>query len=66
MRRRYGGYNGRKRTGGGKTALLTVLFWAVSGLIMISFIHGGPVKMIEAKSEDIAKMYIDNIFPTVS
>lgn len=66
MRRRYGGYNGRKQLSGGKAALLTILFWAVSGFIMISFMHGGPVKMIEAKSEDVAKLYIGNIFPTVS
>lgn len=66
MRRRYGGYNGRKRPGGGKVAIMTFLFWAVSGFIMFSFIHGGPAKMIEAKGEDVAKMYIGSVFPTVS
>ena len=66
MRRRYGGFNSRRRLGGGKLAILTLLFWAVSGIIMISFLHGGPAQMIEAKSEDVAKMYIGNIFPTVS
>ncbi len=66
MRRRYGGYNGRRRPGSGKSAILTFLFWAVSGFIMISFLHGGPVKIFEAKSEDVAKMYIGSIFPTVS
>jgi len=66
MRRKYGGYNGRKRLGGGKVAVLTLLFWAVSGIIMLSFIHGGPEAMIEAKGEDVAKMYIGSIFPSVS
>lgn len=66
MRRRYGGYNGRKRLGGGKVAVLTLLFWAVSGIIMLSFIHGGPPTMIDAKGEDVAKMYIGSIFPSVS
>jgi stage II sporulation protein P len=66
MRRRYGGYNGRKRYGSPKSALLSVLFWAVSGFIMIGLIHGGPAKAVESKSEDVAKMYIGNIFPTVS
>lgn len=66
MRRRYGGYNSRKRPGRSRTAILTFLFWAVSGFIMISFLHGGPSQMIEAKSEDVAKMYIGNVFPTVS
>jgi stage II sporulation protein P len=33
---------------------------------MFSFLHGGPAQMIEAKSEDVAKMYIGNVFPTVS
>lgn len=66
MRRRYGGYNGRKRLRGGRLVVLTLLFWAVSGFIMLSFLHGGPPKMIEAKGEDVAKMYIGSIFPTVS
>ena len=66
MRRRYGGYNGRKRPGSSKSAILTFLFWAVSGFIMFSFIHGGPANMIEAKGEDVAKNYIGNVFPTVS
>ena len=66
MRRKYGGYGGRKRFGRGRPAILTFLFWIVSGLIMISFIHGGPPKMIEAKGEDVGKMYIGSIFPTVS
>ncbi len=65
MRRRYGGYN-RKRPGSGKVAFLTFLFWAVSGFIMFSFINGGPAQMLEAKGEDVAKMYIGNVFPTVS
>lgn len=62
---RKGGSNGRAR-GGIKAAVLTFLFWAVSGLIMISFLHGGPANMIEAKSEDVGKLYIDSIFPAVS
>ena len=66
MRRRYGGHNVRRGSGGWKIAFLSILFWAVSGFIMISFIHGGPVQMIEAKGEDVAKMYIGSIFPTVS
>jgi hypothetical protein len=33
---------------------------------MIGFLHGGPAALFEAKSEDVAKMYIGNIFPTVS
>jgi len=65
MRRRYGGYSGRKRPGS-KIALLTFLFWAVSGIIMISYIHGGPAQIIEAKGEDVGKMYIGSIFPSVS
>lgn len=65
MRKRYANYNGRKRFGGGKVVFLTVLFWAVSGFIMIGFIHGGPPK-IDAQGEDMAKMYIGNIFPSVS
>ncbi len=66
MRRRYGGYYGRKRISGGKLAVLSLLFWAVSGFIMISFIHGGPLQLLEAKSEEVAKMYIEDIFPTVN
>lgn len=66
MRRRYGVYNARRRSGGGKIAFLSILFWAVSGFIMISFIHGGPAQMIEAKGEDVARMYIGSVFPTVS
>lgn len=65
MRRRYAVYSGRKRSGSGRIAVLSVLFWAVSGLIMIGFIHGGPPKL-EAEGKDVAKMYINNIFPTVS
>lgn len=66
MRRRYGGYRGRKRPGSKSALVLTILFWAVSGFIMLSIIHGGPPKIIEAKSEDVAKLYIGSIFPTVS
>lgn len=66
MRRRHKGYQSRKRIGGGKLAILTVLFWAISGFIMISFVHGGPAQIFETKREDVAKMYIGNIFPTVS
>ncbi len=66
MRRRYGGYQNRKRIGGGKLVVLIVLFWAISGFIMISFVHGGPAQIFETKREDVAKMYIGNIFPTVS
>jgi len=69
MRRRYGGYSGysgRKRAGNRRSVFLTILFWAVSGFIMIGLIHGGPPKIIEAKSEDVAKLYIGSIFPSVS
>jgi stage II sporulation protein P len=63
---RQSGHNSRTGIGGLKAAVLTFLFWAVSGLIMISFLHGGPANMIEAKSEDVGKLYIGSIFPTVS
>ena len=66
MRKRRGGYCSRKRPGSGKLAMLTLLFWAVSGFIMMSFIHGGPTLMLESKGDDVGKMYIGNIFPTVS
>ncbi|MDD3168597.1 MAG: stage II sporulation protein P [Eubacteriales bacterium] len=66
MRRNYRGYRRGIRFGGGKLVLLTVLFWAISGFIMISFINGGPARILEGKQEDVAKMYIGNIFPTVS
>lgn len=66
MRRRYRGYSGRKRPGRIRLVILTLLFWSVSGLVMIGFLHGGPAALFEAKSEDVAKMYIGNIFPTVS
>ena len=33
---------------------------------MISFIHGGPGRLIEGKSNDVGKMYIGNVFPSVS
>ncbi len=66
MRRRHGGYRSGRRYSGGKFFLLTVLFWAVSGFIMISFVNGGPAQILEGKREDVAKMYIGNIFPTVS
>ncbi|MEL7655958.1 MAG: stage II sporulation protein P [Bacillota bacterium] len=66
MRKRRGGYYGRKQFSSGKLAILTLLFWAVSGFIMISFIHGGPAFMLESKGDDVGKMYIGNIFPTVS
>lgn len=67
MRRRYGGYNVKKRPGNGKAAFLSFLFWAVSGFVMLSFIHGaGSDQMIEAKGTDVAKLYIGNVFPTVS
>lgn len=65
-RKRYRGYYGRRQISGSKLAILTLLFWAVSGVIMVAFLHGGPAQMIEAKSEDVGKMYIGNIFPTVS
>jgi stage II sporulation protein P len=66
MRRSYGGYGGRKRTGSGKLAILTVLFWAVSGFIMIGFIHGWPSGLFETEKPDVGRMYIENVFPTVS
>lgn len=66
MRRKYWGYKGRRQLGGGKLAVLTLLFWVVSGFIMLSFIHGGPLFFSQAKSADVGKMYIGNIFPTVS
>ncbi|HWQ80473.1 MAG TPA: stage II sporulation protein P [Anaerovoracaceae bacterium] len=66
MRRSYGGYSGRKRTGSGRLAILTVLFWAVSGFIMVGFIHGWPTGLFGTEKEDVGKMYIDNIFPSVS
>lgn len=66
MRRRYGGYHNGRRSGGGKIFVLTVLFWAISGLIMVSFVNGGPARIFEGKREDVAKMYIGNIFPIVS
>jgi len=67
MRRRlYNGFSRRRGLSGGKVAFLTLLFWAVSGLIMITFLHGGPGHLIEAKGEDVAKMYIGNVFPTIS
>ena len=66
MRKRRGGYYSRKQFSSGKLAILTLLFWAVSGFIMISFIHGGPAFMQGSKGDDVGKMYIGNIFPTVS
>lgn len=66
MRRSYGRYSGRNRTGSGRIAILTVLFWAVSGLIMVGLIHGWPSGMFEAEKDDVGKLYIDNIFPAVS
>lgn len=66
MRRSYGGYGGRRRTGSGRLAILTVLFWAVSGFIMLGLIHGWPAGLFEAEKEDVGKMYIENIFPAVS
>ncbi len=66
MNRRYRGNYNRRRFGGRKVAILTILFWAISGFIMIGFLHGGPPRIIEAKSEDVAKMYIGSIFPSVS
>jgi stage II sporulation protein P len=57
---------GRLRPGGIRAAVLTFLFWAVSGLIMVGFLHGGPAHLIEAKSEEVGKLYIGSVFPTVS
>ena len=65
-RRRYGGYNGGRRLSGGRLAVLTLLFWAVSGLVMVGFIHGGPGQLFKGKSDDVAKIYLENVFPTVS
>ncbi|MDD2190532.1 MAG: stage II sporulation protein P [Eubacteriales bacterium] len=65
-RRRYSGYNSRKRHSGANPAFLILLFWVVSGLVMLSFLHGGPGKLIQGKSDNVAKMYIGNVFPTVS
>lgn len=33
---------------------------------MIGFIRGGPVQLLEAKSVDVGKNYIENVFPTIS
>lgn len=65
-KRRYGAYSGRRKSGSGRLAFMTLLFWIVSGFIMISFMHGGPLGMFDAQKEDVGKMYIGNIFPTVS
>ncbi len=65
-RRKYSGYHSRKRHSGAKPAFLILLFWVVSGLVMLSLLHGGPGKLIQGKSDDVAKMYIGNVFPTVS
>jgi stage II sporulation protein P len=66
VRRKYRRYSRRKRINSGRIAVLTLLFWVVSGLVMISFIHGGPGRLIEGKSNDVGKMYIGNVFPSVS
>ncbi|MDD4565066.1 MAG: stage II sporulation protein P [Eubacteriales bacterium] len=66
VRRRYGRSGSRNRLNGGRIAVLTLMFWIVSGLVMISFIHGGPAQLIEANSEDVGKKYIGNVFPSVS
>lgn len=66
MVRKYINYSRRKRINGGRIAVLTLLFWVVSGLVMISFIHGGPGRFIEGKSNDVGKMYIGNVFPSVN
>lgn len=66
MRRNRRGYGGRKRAGNGRLPLLAIVFWAVSGFAMIAFLNGGPDIKIEAEKQDMGKMYIDSIFPTVS
>jgi stage II sporulation protein P len=66
MRRSYGRYSGRNRRGSGRIALLTVLFWAVSGFIMVSLINGWPSSLFVAEKEDVGRLYIDNVFPAVS
>jgi len=48
-------YSRRKRINSGRIAVLTLLFWVVSGLVMISFIHGGPGRLIEGKSNRCGK-----------
>ena len=64
-RRRYSDRYRRKRSRG-RFAASSLLFWAVSGLIMLVFLHGGPSQFFQAKSEDVAKMYVGSVFPTVS
>lgn len=66
MRRRLRSGFYRRRRPGGRGAALSVLFWAVSGLVMITFLHGGPGQFFNAKGEDVAKMYMGNVFPTIS
>lgn len=66
VRRRYGRYNRKKRLNGGRIAVLSLLFWVVSGFVMISFIHGGHTQLIEANGEGLGKKYIGNVFPAVS
>lgn len=64
-RKRYGPFYNRNRRKSGKMAVLILLFWAISGYIMLSFILGGPIG-VTAEKKDVGKMYIGNIFPTVS
>jgi len=66
MGRSYGRRSGRNRTGSGRIAILTVIFWAVSGFIMVSLIHGWPSGMLEAEKEEVGRLYIDTVFPAVS
>ena len=65
-KRRYGAYSGRRKQGSGRLAILTLLFWVVSGFVMISLLHGGPLEIFGGQKDDVGKMYIGNVFPTVS
>jgi stage II sporulation protein P len=63
-RKRWGSRSSRGLTPG-KIALLALTFWVVSGLVMVAFISSNTKDVAEG-SEGIGKMYIGNIFPTIS
>lgn len=60
------GLNRRRKISAGRMALLVLIFWAVSGFVMLTILNGGPVSSLEANGENVGKMYIGSIFPNVN
>lgn len=67
MRRRsYGSFRRRSRLGNRGAAALTLAFWLLCGVALFGFVKGNTEPEIQGKTEDMARLYMGAIFPSVS